>query len=216
MSESEKEPERTHGIRKVRVTEGFLRLDDIYFGVAQDQVEWYLQFCRKVEQEQLPLSPIQRLVAEVRSAATSMAMLCAAMEAHANFLLDASAHKRFPNEIHLSGNGSERIINSLEIQTKWLFVSVMLTGKQVLDPGEQPFQGFSDAVKTRNNLVAHPKLREKPFDKWHEPNDLTIRAAQAAIKAAQDTVIAVYTAMEREPPAWTRSQGGSVMFLRGE
>lgn len=183
-------------------------LDSAYFDLAQKQIAWYQSEFGQVQQ------PAERqLYWGTACAAASIALVCAALEAHANFLLDRSARREFrdfPNRLGLSVKAAESLCSNLNVEAKWLVVSLALTGRQLLDPGKAPFQGVCQAITRRNKYFAHAKLRPKklpgtrqirPAD-FEELRELTIPNAQAAIGAARDTVRLIHKELGREPPGW--------------
>jgi hypothetical protein len=189
--------------------QAWANLDTAFFDVAKKQIEWHQRDFVEAEKP----NEYRIKLWGVACAAASMAMVCAAMEAHANLLLDRSARGQFPNHIGLSVSGAESLCSTLSLQGKWLFAAVTLTGKQVLDPGKAPFQGFCQAITRRNKFIAHAKLTitSFPLDVEYihdrdiqELGELTIANAQAAIDAAQKTVQLVYANMGGEPPLWAK------------
>jgi hypothetical protein len=185
---------------------GRLGLDQAYFRLAQNLVRDYWEKESEIPEDRRPL-------AQIAYAAASIALVCAAVEAQANYLLVQSAKGELPNMIGLSVGGCDALINSLtNLRAKWLFTCVAVTGRQLLDPGSPPFQALCEAIDTRNNYIAHAKFKEQPSPsnptQWEEATKLNIAKAEAAIDAGQKTVCAIYAEMGKTPPVWATSEGG--------
>ncbi len=179
-------------------------LDSCYFDLARKLVSLF-------EAEQG-----RRDYWEPAYAAASIVMACAAMEAHANYLLDRSArpekaYDEYPNRLGLSVKAAEALCSTLTAEAKWLVVSLALAGKQVLDPGRAPLQGFCRAISVRNQYIVHAKLQPRLITGEADDIDLaflpelralTIAEAKAAITAAVGTLEVVYREIGKQLPKW--------------
>jgi hypothetical protein len=181
------------------------RLDVVYLDAARRQIEIYEQECQRPEFE---TCSERRRYWGLAYAGACIAMVCAAMEAHVNRLLDWSARDLAHNHLKLSSRAVKLLCRSLSPEAKWLVASITLTGKQVLDPGRPPFQQLCDAFRRRNEYVAHakPQLHEVADDKalddliTDELAEVTIPNAKVAIRAAEETMKLVHETMGPPPP----------------
>ena len=184
---------------------GRLGLDQAYFRIAQEQVDVYRQREPGISEEQRPLW-------QIPYAAACIALVCAAMEAHVNYMLMLSAQGDLPNRTSLSVSRCKSLMQSKNVQQRWIIACTTLTGQHLLDPELPPFRGFCEAVQTRNEHIAHSASNEQDYPSdpadWEEARKLNIGTAQAAIQAAQATVCAVYAGMGKQPPAWATTGGG--------
>lgn len=183
---------------------GWARLDVAYLDAARRQIEIWEQ------ESQTPAfegCPKRGQYWGLAYAGAAIAMVCAAMEAHVNRLLDWSARDLAHNHLGLSREGVKLLCRSLSPEAKWLVASITLTGKQVLDPGQPPFQQLCDAFRRRNQYVAHakPQLHEvadaKELDDLitEELAEVTIPHAKEAVRAAEDTMKLIHDAMGPPP-----------------
>lgn len=177
----------------------FLELDVPYFRLALQQLEAYQGLEAGIPEHERPL-------AQIAYAAASIALVCCAVEARANYLLIQSAAGNLPNVLGLSTEEARKRIRWTGLKKKWLLACKAVTGKQLLDPSAWPFQGLCEAIATRNDHIAHAKLNEQPYPAnhsgWEEAERLGITRARKAIEAARETVRVVYDGMGKAPPLW--------------
>ena len=195
---------RTHSSR------AWVVRDSAFFDVARKQIELYEQLQNVPNQDQGRL-----LYWGMGFAAAAIVMVCAAMEAHANYLYRRAAatdDPEIPNHSKLAMDDWECFERSRH-KDKWLIVSEAVAGRKVLFPGKSPFQEFCRAIWRRDQFVAHAKMEMKDFpggvvlvdgSRFEELKELTVPNARTAVKAAQHTVQAVYSAMGRQWPSWAK------------
>jgi hypothetical protein len=185
----------------VELTHGMVAVDFMFFDMARKLIESY-------EAGLQEFKPETREYWAAAHAGASISMVCSAMEAHANYLLNEAATEGLPNFLGLSGDACEVLVNRLSsLEAKWLLTCMVLTGKQLLKSGESPFRDFCEAVRRRNNYIAHPKMRMvrlRKGGKLREFEELTIQNAKDAVAAAQQTVRLVYAELPYEPPRWAQ------------
>ena len=95
--------------------------------------------------------------------------------------------------------------NKLDIESKWVLLPKML-GLEGFDVGDQPFQGLTQLVRFRNQLV-HYRDRSEP---WVDPGvpgflgnlGLTREAANQSIECVRKMIAALATLLKQEPPYW--------------
>ena len=180
-------------------------LDSAFMDAAKKQ----LQQWEKLRQENHPATPL--LYWGIAYAGAALVMVCAAMEAHANYLYRRATceEDEMPNRLKLTADNWDEFERT-RLKEKWLTVSETVTGQKVLDPGKAPFQEFCKAIWRRNQFVAHPKveIHELPLGaplesvQFQELREVTIPNADKAVRAAMDTVRTVYLAMNHDPPSW--------------
>lgn len=95
--------------------------------------------------------------------------------------------------------------DKLSLEGKWLLLPAMLSGT-ALDPGKQPFQGFSELVRKRNTLV-HPKGAEllRLLIKSNDPNSLLetgLKDAANALETTKAMIAELASIFSETRPAW--------------
>lgn len=180
-------------------------MDQVLFEIAVEHVSHYdsIKRNRGVSEKVLKYW-------RVADAAACILLVCAAMEAHANYLVREAIEGRMPDHLGLTATGWESL-ERLPVRCKWLKASKTVTGRDVLHRGVWPFQGFCEAVKRRNHFIGHPKMvaiyvsdpsAAPKAEDFPEVKELTIDNARKALDAAKATVREVYRAIPKDPPAW--------------
>lgn len=195
---------------------GTSNLDQSFFAVAKRQLDLCEEAQRSGDASLVP-----------GFLAACLAMTCAAMESHANYLGRSSVRGDFPNHLKLSAAAWERLERGLDLATKWTLLGPLLTGSHVLDPGSEPLRSFYRSVQLRNRFAAHPKptvvslsltgwgefvgfLSDLFSERAHSMKEHDIprpERGRSAMRAAQETAKALYAAMEKAAPDWALAGG---------
>jgi hypothetical protein len=116
-------------------------------------------------------------------------------------------------EAHINEHAAERLggkeaeyFDRLPLEAKWLFLPKMLGKSDGFDAGAQPFQGFANLVKTRNQLLHHKPRRER----WKEGQHpdflfklgLTVESADASVASAAAMVRKLSAIFSVRVPYW--------------
>jgi hypothetical protein len=188
----------------------WITLDTAYFDAARRQLAIFEEDLRKPEFE----NPGRRLFWGTALAGASMAMVCAAMDAHANYLITRSAKGQFPNLLHLSEEEAAVRCKTSDSKGKWMYACRLLIGRPILSDKRDPFKGFCTALWRRNHFVMHPKLvpiqvaggiESITADDFEELRQVNIENAREAIAAAQGVIRLVYEGLDLDPPGWAQT-----------
>lgn len=134
----------------------------------------------------------------VQSVALTHILCIMALEAHINMV----AQEQFV------GKTFEEF-DKLSVKGKWLILPG-IAGKQTMDPGKQPYQGFSHMIRRRNALV-HPKTNElqELLTKSGDPNILLQKGLQDASESLETTenmIIELAQLLSSNKPKWLNNR----------
>jgi hypothetical protein len=104
----------------------------------------------------------------------------------------------------------------LALEAKWLFLPKLL-GYRGFDPGRQPYQGFSNLLKYRNELVHYKGLKEEwiygAVPQFLRKIGLTIEQAQQSIKCTEGMIRKLCEMRKVEAPFWLRSDLNDMSYF---
>lgn len=137
----------------------------------------------------------------IRGYALVHILSAAALEAHINALARG----------RLGGVERDEFLQ-LSLKAKWIFLPKLLAGF-TFNAGAQPFQGFSDLVRYRNDLM-HYKLRAEPWRSGEAPEflktlGLTYEAATASFTSATEMIGTLADKLGERRPYWLEKEAGS-------
>jgi len=136
-------------------------------------------------------------------AATVHILSAAALEAHINGQADSLiGGGKVPN-----GRKLLEHFDRLPLDGKWLLLPRFL-GMPGFDPGAQPFQGFTELVKLRNDLM-HYKPKKEDWKSLELPDfikelGLNLARAEYSLKAAKGMIESLATQLGQKTPYWLR------------
>lgn len=126
-------------------------------------------------------------------------ILCVtAAEAHINIIAKARLEGKFRDNFE-----------KISIEGKWLFLPKIL-GNTTFNQGAEPFQGFSELIRYRNELV-HYKGRKESWEgfeqgmpKFLDKLGLFLTNARKSIKAVRGMILEISKMINQQPPYWLR------------
>ncbi len=128
------------------------------------------------------------------------------------------AHINIQAQTHLGGLWKDAF-ERLSLQGKWLFFPKLI-GTKGFDPGAQPFQGFDELIRRRNQL-AHYRVIREPWT-GSAPGflgklGLNIQAAEESLETVRGMISELSTQLkEHRPPHWLAGKKMSFFEIEAE